>query len=262
MKKLTLTLSIVAILGAAASAWFYIQIGNTKQELSDKLAAENTRAADLDAELNKSKEQAANLQQRLTTLDSELGDTKSRLSSSEARSVQINRDLTQIRSQLEAREQAEKEARSQIEQLRSELVKARLNTEQSSPEELERLQQTIAGLEARIQELQNQAPGTTAVGAPATAATGTSAAPQSTLPAEFTTHVASVGPMNSFVVLAFGQNDGAQVGQRFVIVRNGQEIAQAQVSEVREGHAIAQVLPASIKSALRSGDSAAVAPRS
>jgi len=104
MKKLTLTLSIVAILGAAASAWFYIQIGNTKQELSDKLAAETTRAADLDTELNKSKEQAANLQQRLTTLDSELGDTKSRLSSSEARSVQINRDLTQIRSQLEAKE--------------------------------------------------------------------------------------------------------------------------------------------------------------
>lgn len=258
MKKLTLTLSIVAILGAAASAWFYIQIGNTKQELSDKLAAENTRAADLDAELNKSKEQAANLQQRLTTLDSELGDTKSRLSSSEARSVQINRDLTQIRSQLEAKEQAEKEARRQVEELRSELVKARLDTERSSPEELERLQQTIAGLEARIQELQNQAPGIPATGA----TTGTAAAPQSTLPAEFTTQVASVGPMNSFVVLAFGQNDGAQVGQRFIIVRNGQEIAQAQVSEVREGHAIAQVSPASIKSALRAGDSAAVAPRS
>ena len=141
-------------------------------------------------------------------------------------------------------------------------MKARLNTEQSSPEELERLQKTIAGLEARIQELQNQAPGIPAAGTTGTAATAGAAAPQSTLPAEFTTQVASVGPMNSFVVLAFGQNDGAQVGQRFVIVRDGQEIAQAQVSEVREGHAIAQIAPASIKSALRAGDSAAVAPRS
>ncbi|MFH1497761.1 MAG: hypothetical protein ABII82_08030 [Verrucomicrobiota bacterium] len=270
MKKLTLTLCIVAILGAAASAFFYIQIGNTKQQLSDDLSAESSRAAALEADLAKSKEQAANLQQKLTQVDSELGDAKSRLSSSEARAVQINRDLTQVRSQLTTKEQAAQDAQQQIEQLRSELVKARLNTTGGSPEELEQYKQTIAGLEARIQELQSRTSSTGAItgntttpGSTAAASGETLAATGSTLPANFTTQVASVGPMNAFVVLSFGSNDGAQAGQNFTIVRNGEEIARAQVSEVKEGYAIAQVIPATIKSALRAGDgAAAVGPRS
>ncbi len=260
MKKLTLTLCIVAILGSAASAYFYIQIGNTKQELSDKLSTEQTRATSLEGDLSQSKEQTANLQQRLTSLDSELGDTKSRLSSSEARSVQINRDLTQVRSQLTAKEEAEKEARTQVDQLRSELVKARLNTEAASPEEIEKYKQSIATLEAKVQELQSQ-PASMASNGFVTSSTGAVVA--ASLPAEFTTQVASVGPQNAFVVLSFGANDGAQAGQNLSIIRDGAEIARAQVSEVREGYAIAQVIPSSIKSALRAGDSAAVAgPRS
>lgn len=266
MKKLTLTLCIVAILGAAASAFFYFQIGNTKQELSDNLAAEKSRAEALEADLAKSKEQAANLQQKLTQVDSELGDAKSRLSSSEARAVQINRDLTQIRSQLSTKEQAAQEAQQQIDQLRSELVKARLNTTGGSPEELEQYKQTIAGLESRIQELQRNVSSGTVASSSGTVASvdgETVVAPGTPLPEDFTTKVASVGPMNAFVVLSFGSNEGAQTGQSFTIVRNGEEIARAQVSEVKEGYAIAQVVPSSIKSALRAGDNAAVvAPRS
>ncbi len=271
MKKLTLTLCVIAILGAAASAFFYIQIGSTKQDLNDQLTSEKSRATALEADLAQTKEQAANLQQRLTQLDSELGDAKSRLSSSETRAVQINRDLTQVRSQLSTKDQAVTEAQQQIEQLRSELVKARLNTTGGSPEETEQYKQTIAGLEARIQELQrNVASGATSTVAGSTIATGASStvagapvAAATPLPADFTTQVASVGPQNAFVVLSFGSNQGAQPGQSFTIVRDGEEIARAQVSEVKEGYAIAQVLPSSIKSALRAGDGAAVvAPRS
>lgn len=268
MKKLTLTLCVIAILGAAASAFFYIQIGNTKQDLNDQLTSEKSRATTLEADLTQAKEQAANLQQRLTQLDSELGDAKSRLSSSETRAVQINRDLTQVRSQLSTKDQAVAESQQQIEQLRSELVKARLNTTAGSPEEVEQYKQTIAALESRIQELQSSvssgtvAGSTIATGGTSTAA-GTPVTAGAPLPADFTTQVASVGPQNAFVVLSFGSNQGAQTGQSFTIVRDGEEIARAQVSEVKEGYAIAQVVPSSIKSALRAGDGAAVvAPRS
>lgn len=269
MKKLTLTLCVIAILGAAASAFFYIQIGNTKQELSDQLTAEKSRASTLEADLAQAKEQTANLRQSLAQLDSDLGDTKSRLSSSETRAVQINRDLTQVRSQLSTKEQAVQEAQQQVEQLRSELVKARLATTAASPEEVEQYKQTIASLETRIQELQSSVASGGATGSTIASSAGTSSvagAPVATgapLPSDFTTQVASVGPQNAFVVLSFGSNQGAQAGQSFTIVRNGEEIARAQVSEVKEGYAIAQVVPSSIKSALRAGDGAAVvAPRS
>lgn len=273
MKKLTLTLCFLAILGSAASAYFYMQVGDTKQVLTEQLDAKTTQAASLEADLATSKEQAAGLQQRLAALDSELGDTKSRLSSSDARSVQISRDLTQVRSQLTAKEEAEKEAQAQIGQLRAELVKARLDTGGSSSDEADTLKQTIAALEARIQEMSTQSSGSgmvaTTTASPSAAASATSetavapSVPLSNLPAGFTTKVASVGPHNSFVVLSFGKTEGAQAGQTLVIVRDGQEIARAQISEVRDGYAIAQVSPNSIKSALRAGDEAASsAPRS
>jgi hypothetical protein len=66
--------------------------------------------------------------------------------------------------------------------------------------------------------------------------------------------VARVGSRNAFVVLDLGATDGVAVGNKFIIARVGELIAEAVISEVKDTFSIAQVIPSSIKAPLKAGD--------
>jgi uncharacterized phage infection (PIP) family protein YhgE len=249
MKALTLTLAILAILGSAASGFFYFQIGNSKKILQSQLAAEQTRAANLKSNLDTTTEERDGLQTRLTATDGELGDTKSKLTASEARAVQAAREAAQLKAIVAKAEADAQKLNSDLAALRSELVKARLDAQMVSPEEIEKYKQTIANLEAKIASLES---GTVV----ASVSSGGASVPLSARTAA--ARVAAVGPKNAFVVLDLGTSDGIVAGNKFIIARDGKLIADAVVSEVKDTYAIAQVTPDSIKQSLSTGDVASV----
>jgi hypothetical protein len=252
MKALTLVLCILALLGSAASGYFYWQIGETKTQLQADLNAHQNRANKLADELTQTTTTLEQKNTQLAETDAALGDTKRNLTAAEARNVQISRDLATAKKNLATKEENERKLNADLDSLRRELVKTRLAAQVGSPEELEKAKQIIASLESRIAQLQ---------ASPAAGGTGIPTAPvvaprpvlsERTAAAK----VARVGSRNAFVVLELGVDDGIQVGNQFAITRDGQTLAQSVISEVKESFAIAQVTPGSIKATLKAGDTA------
>lgn len=247
MKALTLALCILALLGSAASGYFWWSIGNTKEQLRQDLASATTRADGLQTNLTKTNEELEGTKARLVAESAELGDTKSKLTAAEARNVQIAREVDTLKKSVAEKEQTEQALNTQLDTLRKDLVQARLAAQVGNPEETARYQQTITSLEARLAELSGAAP---------VAADGTPAAPAKPAMSERTAaaRVASVGTQNAFVVLELGTADGISAGNKFSITRAGEPVAESVISAVMDEYSIAQIVPASIKSTLKAGD--------
>lgn len=248
MKALTLSLCILALLGSGASGYFWWEIGNTKKDLQSQLASEQSRAATLQTDLTQTTATLEQKQTQLAETDAALGDTKRSLTAAEARNVQAARDLEIARKTLAAKEENERKLNSDLDNLRRELVQTRLAAQVGNPEEVENYRQTIASLETRLSELQ---------GSPVVSSTlGGTSAPAAPKLSERTAaaRVAQVGTKNAFVILDLGVTDGISVGNKFLISRAGETIAESVISEVKDTYAIAQISPTSIKSSLKAGD--------
>ena len=262
MKAITLVLCILALLGSAASGYFWWQVGDTKKQLESKLQAETAAGAALREDLAKANSARTAVQADLTRSDSDLGDAKSRLTAAEARTIQVAREVESLKTAVAEKESAEKKLTADLDTLRRELVQTRLTSQTGSPEELEKFKQTIATLEAQVIQLQSSASHTSS-GTSTGTTTGTSSGESSSNVVQpelsartAAAEVAKVGRKNAFVILDLGTADGIIVGNKFLITRDGETIAESVISEVTEGYAIAQVVPSSIKSALTTGDTA------
>ena len=248
MKALTLALCILALLGSAASGYFWWEIGNTKAQLRTDLAAEQTKANGLQSNLTKTTEELEGTKARLLAESTELGDTKSKLTAAEARNVQVSREVASLKTAVAAKEENEKKLNASLDEMRRELVQTRLAAQVGNPEEVERYKQTISSLESRLAEVTGAAPAATADGAPA--------APAKPALSERTAaaRVAIVGTKNAFVILDLGVEDGITAGNKFLITRGGNTIAESVISEVTDTFAIAQVAPSSSTTTLKTGD--------
>lgn len=247
MKSLTLALCVIAILGSAASTFFYFQVGNSKELLKQDVIKAQARATELQSKLTDSTTQGEVLQKRLAELDSDLGEAKSKVTAAESRSTQLSRDLAQLKNQLTAKAEAEQALNGEIAQLKREIAQAKLAASAASPEEVEAYKASIASLQAKVTELES-ARGSIGT-KPNTTATGTAAAT-----AGIKGEVVSIGAQNAFVVINTGSEAGVQTGQKFAITRNGAAVADAQVSSVQEGFSIAQIVAGSIHGGLLKGD--------
>jgi chromosome segregation ATPase len=255
MKSLTLVLCVIAILGAAASTFFYFQIGNTKEVLKQDVATATTRANDLQTRLTESTAQGEVLQKRLAELDSDLGDAKSKATAADGRAAQLNRDLSQVKNQLTAKTDAEQALNREVADLKREVAQAKLAASAASPEEIEAYKTKIDTLEKRVKEL--EAGGTSVAGV--TGSSGTTAGATGGAAVGAAAQVVSIGEKNAFVVLNIGIAEGVQAGQKINVIRNADVVATAVVSSVLEGYSIAQVNTGSIKGGLLKGDTATIA---
>jgi hypothetical protein len=253
MKALTLVLCILALLGSAASGYFWWSIGETKTKLQADLAAEQGRAESLQNNLTQTNSTLEQTNARLAEIDADRADARSKLTAAEAKNVQASREVENLKKTLATKEENERQLNTDLDNLRRELVQTRLAAQVGSPEEVERYKQTVATLEARIAELQNS-PGAGGTGALGGATSAVAPAKPAVSERTAAARVARVGTRNSFVVLELGVADGITVGNEFSITRGGETIAQAVISEVTDTFAIAQIAPSSIKSALRAGD--------
>lgn len=258
MKSLTLVLCVIAILGAAASTYFYIDIGNKKEVLEAKVATTETRANDLQTKLTEAAAQGEALQKRLATLDSDLGEAKSKSTAAETKGTQLSRDVAQLRNQLTAKEDTERTLNREISDLKGELARAKLSASAATPEEIEGYKTKIATLEARVTELE-AGRGSIVTGAANTTAGSASGTTAVQAPSGLTGQVVSIGAQNAFVVLNVGAAKGVQAGQTFTLTRSGTTVATVQVSSVQDNFSIAQVASDSIRGGLSKGDTATIA---
>lgn len=72
--------------------------------------------------------------------------------------------------------------------------------------------------------------------------------------------VVRLAPDGAFVILNYGSEHGGQPGQILSLARGTSEVAQVQISDARARLSVAQVLPASLKGKLQTGDIVLLTP--
>lgn len=244
MHRLPLILCAIALLGSTLSAVLYFEIGNSKKILELRLADAGTRTARLEGELAATNEQNGSLKARNSALGAELDEAKARVVASDARAAELDRDLAQTKTVLSVYELTARALADEVAALRDDLADSRASN--ASPTAVAAYKNTIAELERQLASARN--------GAAATSAAGASTAVFTNRTGRAT--VLTVGPESSFVVLNFGSNRGAQLGQKLSVNQGPDVVATVQISDVRSNFSVAQVLPDTLRASLQKGDSA------
>lgn len=253
MKSLTLALCVIALLASAASTFFYFDIGKKKEQLQQQVASAKTASEDLQLKLNTAEEKTDSLQKQLLSTDNERAEAVSKSAAAESRNALLSRDVSQLRNQLTAKEDAAQTLNREISELKRDLAQAKLAATAGSPEEIDGYKTTIATLQARLTQLEPNRGNVTSK--PNTGA-GNTDSPRAVTAIQ--AEVVSIGAQDAFVVINIGSGKGVQAGQSFLISRNGNPVATAQISTVQENYSIAQVAASSLRSNLSKGDNAAL----
>lgn len=208
-------------------------------DLTAQVARLSGQQADLRSELQQATARAADLEKRAIALDSQLGSTKSRTTATEGRHAQLARELNETRSRLTEREQREVALLAELASLGQNATVP--GTGATRP--------TVGASadDRRILELERQLTGllTRALAAEPPAA-------ESAQPAIH--QVVRVGSQDAFVVLDYGTAHGARPSDIIRLRRGTSEVAQVQISDARPRFSVAQVLPATLKGQLQTGD--------
>jgi hypothetical protein len=185
-------------------------------------------------------------QTEIDALDTALGEARTRLTVTEARHVELGRELSQARAQLVALDAAQQPLRTDNARLTTELAHANSQTAAM----LAAFERTMAELERLMAEPVRPEPASGPV------------LPLLTTHRSRNAQVVSVGPSSAFIVINYGAAHGALPRQEMQILRGTESVARVHISDVREQHSIAQVLPDSLSGVLHKGDSAVLSPPS
>jgi hypothetical protein len=243
MNRLLLLLCLLTCTVSGTLGALYWQSLEVRRNLS-------AHASSLDRQLASSRELASSYQKQALKLDADLASTKAELSATEQHVTQVTRDLATSRAALAAREQAEHTLRDELASLRHDLADTRAHA--ITPAQVEAYQSTIAQLERQLAFAKN--------GAALPTAAGASTAVFSSRPTHISAAVVSIGPENAFVVLNYGSQRGAQLGQRFTLRQGADLLATVLISDVRTQFSVAQVEPDSLRGVLHKGDLALLTP--
>ncbi len=259
----------VALVGLLALAIHSFRTAGRAHSEAAALALElsETRAA-----LSRTNARAELLAAKATELDNELGTAKMRTTATETKSAKLNRELSVVIETLAERQQREVALLAEIESLRQQARVTELaavsppdavalqplgvesettqsepasGAESTPPGDLSSFTNRIAALEAQLTEML-----TRALAEPV--ATTPPAGPAPPVPAVH--QVVRVGVQEAFVVLDYGSEHGALIGEFVALARGTSELARVQISDVRPRLSIAQVLPQMRNGQLQAGD--------
>lgn len=247
MKSLTNIFSILAILGAIASGVFFLLNSKDKNQLQLNVQSYGTQLAVERATIRKQNEELEANAAQLDQISKNLEEARSNITVITARSNQLKRDNQRFTDELERRLENEESLQRALADLKKEMAELRATT--ISLEKAETYEQTIASLESeilRLKSVQSNAANTVQNTLPA----GARAAP-----AGLNGIVLTVGAQSSFVITNLGYTNGIRLDHLLNIERDGETIAQLQVTEVKENLSIARILPESFKTDPKPGDS-------
>jgi hypothetical protein len=244
MNRLMPLFCVVALAGAVALGYLRFRSEAARHDLENRLVAASNQAQAAATELAAAKEENGMLTAKVHGLEGDLGAARAKLTAADAHMTQLERDLTQAKAAVAVHEQNARALATEIATLRQDLADTR--AAQASPEAVAAYKSTIAELERQLAAGQNGAAAPTAAGAPTAVFTNRAGR----------ANVVSVGPSNAFVVLDFGAERGAQLGQRLAVNQGTDVVATVLISDVRPNFSIAQVLPDTLRGVLQKGDPA------
>jgi hypothetical protein len=263
MKPLALLPYAIAVLSAAASTVFFLQMGSAKEQLRQESAQAATQATALQTQLTEAAARSEVLQKKLGVLDSDLGQAKSQATAAEARGTQLARETTQLRNQLAAKTDSAQALAGELGQLKQELAQVKLNAATTAAEQSEDHKTSLAALQSRVAELEAAAAKPSLRGNRANRSSKTAPGANGSLQPndEAASYpVLSIAPANAFVVINAGVAQGIEPKQKLVISRAGQTLAEAVVSSCDDNFSIAQIVSQSLKGNLAKGDLATFEP--
>ncbi len=209
------------------------------RELAAQLVGLSRQADGLRSELQQAQARAADLEQRAIALDSQLGSAKTRTTATESKQVQLARELNETKSRLTEREQREVALLAELASLRQQASAPGAGTAgpaaKADPNE-----RRIVELERHLTELLTRA----------LAAESPAAEPVQPAPYQ----VVRVGAQEAFVIIDYGTTHGARPSDIIRLQRGTSEVARVQISDARPRFSVAQVLPATLKGQLQTGD--------
>jgi len=247
MKSLTNVFSILAILGAIASGVFFLLNTKDKNQLQLNVQSYGTQLAVERATIGKQNEELEANAAQLDQISKNLEEARSNITVITARSNQLKRDNQRFTDELERRLENEESLQRALADLKKEMAELRATT--ISLEKAETYEQTIASLESEILRLKS------AQSTAANAVQNTLPAGARVAPADLNGIVLTVGAQSSFVITNLGYTNGIRLDHLLNIERDGETIAQLQVTEVKENLSIARILPESFKTDPKPGDS-------
>ena len=243
MPRASIVLCGIAFISAALLGVLRFQSEKAKQLAELRLAAETARAAQLGADLAATQEKNAALATANTRLESDLANSQANLAATESRAAQLDRELLQAKAALAVHESNARALHTEIAALRDDLAQTRATF--ASPETVADYQHAIAELERQLAAARSHSTRSSDASLTATLASRAGVAT-----------ILSVGPQNAFVVLDFGGDRGARLGQKLQVNHGTDLRATVLISDVRPNLSIAQVLPDTLRGVLQKGDQA------
>ncbi len=255
--------AVLAVAGAGSAVFLHFE-GQKQASRIDHLERE-VKAREADAAALR--EAQAKLLAKAADLDTQLGHAKTRTTVSETKSVQLTRELTATKSTLTERQQREVALMSEIEALRQKIkatetapvsavvaappaLPASAPAPASSPPPAA-TEEDVAAYERRIITLEKQL---TDLLARALAESADAPELPPAPPAPVPHRVVRVGGKDAFVVLDYGTEHGAALGDEATLARGTSAVARVQITDVRGRFSIAQVIADSRKGQLQAGD--------
>ena len=246
---------LAGVAALLAVGFFVLQRDNSAlQERTAALARQNV---DLRHEADRANERTSLIERRAAELDSQLAASKTRKTAQDTQGVQLSRELHDTKSQLTERDQREAALAGEIAALRQKIASAGLpvptgsslaSSASDAATEIEAANRRIAQLQQQLTEVLSRALDTGTPEAPA---------PKAEPPPHT---VLRVGPKDSFVIIDYGTDHGANNGRLIMLRRGTIIIAYVRISDARPAFSIAQVLPESLKGQLQPGDLVVLAP--
>lgn len=229
-------LSLLSIALAAATAVAILQT-RAVTRLEAACAAAEAKGADLARKAGALEARSNEVRARLVEVDGQLSVARASASEAESRLVHAQRELAEQRNRVSAAEENLRRHAEAEEQVRLELARLKLTAPPFTAAEVEALQVRADEAEARL-------------GALAAAAA----------PEPVRASVLRVGPDNTFVVLDYGTERGGRLDQQLQVKRGTETVATVRITELHPQLSLALVEPRSLRSGLRTGDTALSSP--
>jgi hypothetical protein len=234
MKMLPVSLLTFALLAAGAVA-----VIKTREagRLENARTAAEAKAADFASQAAAHERRIVEVRARLAEVDGHLSAARATLSEAEARLAQHGRELAEQRNRVSLAEDHARRHEEAAEALRKELAHLKLTAPPFTLAEIEALQARADDAEAHLAAL-----AAAAVREPVRAT------------------VLRVGPGDAFVVLDYGAERGGRIDQQLQVRRGDDPVATVRISELHPQLSLALVDPRSLRSGLRTGDTALISP--
>lgn len=262
------TLAVLIVAGAIGTVHFQRQAAQHAAR-ADVLQRDLAQAR---TETMQERERAQKLSVKATELDIQLGKAKTRTTATDTKNSQLSRELNAAKSSLTERQQREIALIAEIESLRQKIQAAvadspaasalppssatvtsapsaeTTTTASTSSVDVAAYRERISALEAQLTELLARA-----LAEPVTPPTPpTELTP--TAQSDPVHQVVRVGPRDAFVIVDYGRDEGAEIGDELTLYRGTAVVARVQISDARAKFSVAQVLPAALKRQLQPGD--------